>query len=64
MRLLLICSILLTGCGATYTFEPFGKGDSSVSRAEIAAALQQRDKALEILAKRLEAVEPKKLEKK
>ena len=56
MKTLLPILLLLSGCGFSYQFQPFEKKEE-VSKAEVSQALQQRDRALEVLVKRLEALE-------
>lgn len=61
MKTLLSLVLLLSGCGFSYQFQPFER-KSEVKAEDVAKALQQRDRALEVLAKRIEALEPKKKE--
>lgn len=52
MRTLLVC-ILLTGCAASFQI---GQTKADVTRAEIAEALQQRDRAIAELTKQLKPI--------
>lgn len=55
--------LLFSGCSASYSLQPFQK-EQEFTKEEIVAAFNQRDRALEVLAKRVEALEPKKKENK
>lgn len=50
--------LLISGCSIKLDIEPAGSA-KAVPRSEIATALKQRDRALEILTARIEKLEPK-----